>query len=91
MSESQEKQEPGKNRARSSIGEDINIKPSTIDDRSDRQLLDYESISCLLLLLFIDDKRLNLNHLQNIIKNLCYHKQRRQCGLQQKNIIIINK
>merc|ERR1740123_222622 len=38
-----------------------------------RQLLDYEGLSCLLILLFIDDSKLNTNRLHRILRNLCYH------------------
>ncbi|CAF1080113.1 unnamed protein product [Didymodactylos carnosus] len=38
-----------------------------------RQLLDYESICCLLILLFIDDQHLNFPRLQKVLKNLCHH------------------
>uniref|UniRef100_A0A1B6DRZ8 HECT-type E3 ubiquitin transferase n=1 Tax=Clastoptera arizonana TaxID=38151 RepID=A0A1B6DRZ8_9HEMI len=38
-----------------------------------RQVLDYESISCLLVLLFVDDERLNTVRLHKIFKNVCNH------------------
>ena len=38
-----------------------------------RQLLDHEGLSCLLILLFIDDSKLNTNRLHRILRNLCYH------------------
>ncbi|CAF4700267.1 unnamed protein product, partial [Rotaria sp. Silwood2] len=47
---------------------DLNSNISTIRSR-DRQLLDYESICCLLVLLFIDDKRLIFSRLQKVLKN----------------------
>jgi E3 ubiquitin-protein ligase HUWE1 len=43
-----------------------------------RQLLDYESICCLLVLLFIDDNRMNFARLQKVLKNLCHHTPTRQ-------------
>ena len=56
---------------------DLNGNPSAITTRG-RQLLDYESICCLLVLLFIDDTRLNFARLQKVLKNLCHHTQTRQ-------------
>ena len=38
-----------------------------------RQMLDHEGLSCLLILLFIDDPRLNTTRLHRILRNLCYH------------------
>ena len=38
-----------------------------------RQLLDHESLSCLLVLLFLDDPKLNTGRLHRVIRNLCYH------------------
>lgn len=38
-----------------------------------RQLLDHESLSCLLVLLFADDPKLNTLRLHRVIRNLCYH------------------
>lgn len=56
---------------------DLNGNPSAITTRG-RQLLDYESICCLLVLLFIDDTRLNFTRLHKVLKNLCHHTQTRQ-------------
>jgi E3 ubiquitin-protein ligase HUWE1 len=36
-------------------------------------LLDHEGISCLLILLFIDDPKINTTRLHRILRNLCYH------------------
>ena len=55
-----------------------------------RQLLDYESICCLLVLLFIDDTRLNFARLQKVLKNLCHHTQTRQWIIKAL-LSIINK
>lgn len=55
-----------------------------------RQLLDYESICCLLVLLFIDDTRLNFPRLQKVLKNLCHHTQTRQWIIKAL-LSIINK
>merc|ERR1719481_1015428 len=38
-----------------------------------RMLLDHEGLSCLLILLFIDDAKLNTTRLHRILRNLCYH------------------
>ena len=38
-----------------------------------RQLLDHEALSCILILLFIDDAKLNTTRLHRILRNLCYH------------------
>lgn len=38
-----------------------------------RQLLDHEALSCLLVLLFVDDPKLNTGRLHRVIRNLCYH------------------
>ena len=41
--------------------------------RGGRQLLDHESLACLLVLLFIDDSRMNTVKLHRVIRNLCIH------------------
>lgn len=38
-----------------------------------RQLLDHEALSCLLVLLFVDDPKLNTARLHRVLRNLCYH------------------
>ncbi len=38
-----------------------------------RQLLDNEGLACLLILLFIDDAKINTTRLHRILKYLCYH------------------
>lgn len=38
-----------------------------------RGLLDHESLACLLVLLFLDESRLNMSRLHRILRNLCYH------------------
>jgi len=43
-----------------------------------RQVLDYESICCLLVLLFVDDSRLNTARLHRVFRNLCYHPPTRE-------------
>ncbi|CAF4617801.1 unnamed protein product [Rotaria sp. Silwood1] len=68
---------------------DLNSNTSTIGSRG-RQLLDYESICCLLILLFIDDTRLNFARLQKVLKNLCHHTQTRQWIIKAL-LSIINK
>ncbi|CAF4360592.1 unnamed protein product, partial [Adineta steineri] len=68
---------------------DINSNTAAIGTRG-RQLLDYESICCLLVLLFIDDTRLNFARLQKVLKNLCHHTQTRQ-WIVKALLSIINK
>lgn len=41
--------------------------------RNGRQLLDHESLACLLVLLFIDDARMNMTKLHRVVRNLCIH------------------
>lgn len=43
-----------------------------------RQLLDHESLSCLLVLLFADEPKLNTLRLHRVIRNLCYHTRTRE-------------
>ena len=43
-----------------------------------RQLLDHEGVSCLLVLLFIDDPKINTTRLHRILRNLCYHAPTRE-------------
>jgi hypothetical protein len=43
-----------------------------------RQLLDYEAISCLLVLLFVDEPKLNTGRLHRVLRNLCYHTATRE-------------
>jgi len=38
-----------------------------------RHLLDHEALACLLVLLFIDESRLNTSRLHRVLRNLCYH------------------
>ena len=38
-----------------------------------RQLLDQEGLSCLLIVLFIDDPKIHTTRLHRILRNLCYH------------------
>jgi len=38
-----------------------------------RHLLDHEGLTCLLILLFIDESRLNASRLHRVLRNLCYH------------------
>ena len=38
-----------------------------------RQLLDHEAISCLLILLFVDEPKLNISRLHRVLRNLCQH------------------
>ncbi len=43
-----------------------------------RQLLDHEGLSCLLIILFIDDSKINMTRLHRILRNLCYHAPTRE-------------
>ena len=43
-----------------------------------RQLLDHEGLSCLLILLFLDDPKINTTRLHRILRNLCYHAPTRE-------------
>lgn len=38
-----------------------------------RHLLDHEALTCLLVLLFVDDPKLNTNRLHRVLRNLCYY------------------
>ena len=38
-----------------------------------RHLLDYEALTCLLVLLFVDEPKLNTTRLHRVLRNLCYH------------------
>ena len=38
-----------------------------------RHLLDHEALTCLLVLLFVDEPKLNTNRLHRVLRNLCYH------------------
>ncbi|XP_037679708.1 LOW QUALITY PROTEIN: E3 ubiquitin-protein ligase HUWE1-like [Choloepus didactylus] len=42
-----------------------------------RLLLDHEALSCLLVLLFMDEPKLNTSRLHRVLQNLCYHAQTR--------------
>ena len=68
---------------------ELNSNASAINSRG-RQLLDNESICCLLILLFVDDTRLSFTRLQKVLKNLCHHAQTRQWIIKAL-LSIINK
>ncbi len=38
-----------------------------------RHLLDHEALTCLLILLFVDEPKLNTTRLHRVLRNLCYH------------------
>ena len=42
-----------------------------------RHLLDHEALTCLVVLLFVDEPRLNTGRLHRVLRNLCYHGQTR--------------
>lgn len=43
-----------------------------------KQLLDHESMACLLVLLFVDEPKINTLRLHRVIRNLCYHGSTRE-------------
>lgn len=43
-----------------------------------RQLLDHEALACLLVLLFVDEPKLNTGRLHRVLRNLCHHSPTRQ-------------
>ena len=47
-----------------------------------RQLLDNEALSCLLILLFVEEPKLNTIRLHRVLRNLCYHIPTRQWVIQ---------
>ncbi|KAK4337307.1 hypothetical protein RND71_043593 [Anisodus tanguticus] len=47
-----------------------------------KQLLDNEALSCLLILLFVDEPKLNIGRLHRVIRNLCSHAPTRQWIIQ---------
>ncbi|XP_078340185.1 E3 ubiquitin-protein ligase HUWE1-like isoform X5 [Crassostrea virginica] len=46
--------------------------PSAVKLRG-RHLLDHEALTCLLVLLFVDEPKLNTTRLHRVLRNLCYH------------------
>ncbi|KAH6922925.1 hypothetical protein HPB50_020264 [Hyalomma asiaticum] len=49
------------------------LGPPTSQQARGRQLLDHEALACLLVLLFVDEPRLNTGRLHRVLRNLCYH------------------
>ena len=47
--------------------------PGSTLGTTSRQVLDHDSLACLLLLLFVEESKLNTNFLHRIFRNLCYH------------------
>lgn len=47
-----------------------------------KQLLDNEALSCLLILLFVDEPKLNITRLHRVLRNLCNHIPTRQWIIQ---------
>ncbi|XP_076227161.1 HECT, UBA and WWE domain containing E3 ubiquitin protein ligase 1 isoform X5 [Nomia melanderi] len=43
-----------------------------------RQLLDHESMACLLILLFVNEPKINTLRFHRVIKNICYHGSTRE-------------
>ncbi|KAK2707710.1 E3 ubiquitin-protein ligase HUWE1-like [Artemia franciscana] len=52
-----------------------------------KQLLDVDGLTCLLVLLFLDEPKLNIARLHRVIRNLCYHNQTRQWVI--KSLLLI--
>ena len=46
---------------------------SSVSSRPGQQLLDKDSLTCLLILFFVDDQHLNLGRLHKILRSLCCH------------------
>lgn len=42
-----------------------------------RHLLDHDALTCLLVLLFVEEPRLNTGRLHKVLRNLCYHEETR--------------
>ncbi|XP_028307790.1 E3 ubiquitin-protein ligase HUWE1 isoform X7 [Gouania willdenowi] len=64
------------------MGPSTNHRPSSSSVDSllrlrGRLLLDHEALSCLLVLLFVDEPKLNTSRLHRVLRNLCYHSQTR--------------
>lgn len=53
-----------------------------------RQLLDCEGLTCLVILLFVEEPRLNIARLHRVIRNLSYHQPTRQWVVQSMLSII---
>ncbi|RWS28597.1 E3 ubiquitin-protein ligase HUWE1-like protein, partial [Leptotrombidium deliense] len=58
------------------------MKPSIQGKIRGRQLLDNEALSCLLILLFVDEPKLNVQRLHRVLRNLCHHTATRQWIIQ---------
>ena len=52
--------------------------PNASNKKVGRQLLDPESLTCLLILLFLNDSSLNASRLHRILRNLSYHNWTKQ-------------
>lgn len=59
-----------------------NYRPPTGTRFKGRQLLDHEALSCLLILLFVDEPKLNVSRLHRVLRNLSHHQQTRQWIIQ---------
>uniref|UniRef100_A0A8C3HWY2 E3 ubiquitin-protein ligase HUWE1 n=1 Tax=Chrysemys picta bellii TaxID=8478 RepID=A0A8C3HWY2_CHRPI len=71
---------PGGVGAGGSAGSPPRPSGSTVDSLlrlRGRLLLDHEALSCLLVLLFVDEPKLNTSRLHRVLRNLCYHGQTR--------------
>lgn len=66
-----------------------NIMALTRDSKfKGRQLLDCEALTCLIILLFVQDQRLNIARLHRVLRNLSYHQPTRQWVVQSMLSII---
>ena len=54
------------------LGGPANNNSNTLKLRG-RHLLDHEALTCLLVLLFIDEPKINTNRFHRVLRNLCYH------------------
>ncbi|XP_078001474.1 E3 ubiquitin-protein ligase HUWE1-like [Glandiceps talaboti] len=58
------------------------IGASAIAKFRGRQLVDAEALTCLLVLLFVDEPKLNTGRLHRVLRNLCYHQPTRAWVIQ---------
>lgn len=48
-------------------------------------MLDQEAITCLLVLLFVEDPKLNITRLQRVLRHLCWHAETRDWVIGVRN------
>uniref|UniRef100_A0A915HRR8 Uncharacterized protein n=1 Tax=Romanomermis culicivorax TaxID=13658 RepID=A0A915HRR8_ROMCU len=56
-----------------SSGASFGVSPASTSIVRAQSLLDKEAVTCLLVLFFVDDSRLNVGRLHKILRSLCYH------------------